>query len=74
MRMCVVLNPWTQIAQRKLGNEEGIWARENGEGGNRWQIGGAVSLDSIYLQLFSLGDLVGRRSDLGSSSVCILKS
>jgi len=38
-----LLNPWTQVAARKLGNTEGIWARDVGEGGNRWQIGGMVS-------------------------------
>lgn len=38
-----LLNPWTQVAQRKLGTEEGIWVGEVGEGGNRWQIGGVVS-------------------------------
>lgn len=38
-----LLNPWTQMAARTLGNTEGIWAREVGDGGNRWQIGGVVS-------------------------------
>jgi hypothetical protein len=39
-----LLNPWTQMAARKLGTGEGIWGREVGDGGNRWQIGGAVCI------------------------------
>ena len=59
-----LLNPWTQIAQRKLGSEEGIWGREVGEGGNRWQVGGAVSLSlSFFLSFFPLflGVFFGKR-------------
>lgn len=33
------------MAQRKLGNEGGMWAREAGEGGSRWIIGGAWAID-----------------------------
>ena len=40
-----LLNPWTQIQMRKLGTGEGIWARDIGESGNRWQIGGAWAVD-----------------------------
>ncbi|RKF62676.1 putative thioredoxin-like protein [Golovinomyces cichoracearum] len=36
-----LLNPWTQMAARRLGNEEGIWAREVDPSANRWVIGGA---------------------------------
>lgn len=43
-----LLNPWTQVAQRKLGNEEGIWVREVGSaGGCRWQMGGAWAVDEM---------------------------
>ena len=59
-----LLNPWTQMASRKLGNEEGIWAREVGEGGNRWVIGGAWGIDSSKC-LFSLVIRVSENNSLG---------
>jgi hypothetical protein len=40
-----LLNPWTQVAMRKLGTQEGLWAREVDPSGNRWQVGGAWSAD-----------------------------
>jgi hypothetical protein len=40
-----LLNPWTQMAARKLGTGEGIWGREVDPSGNRWQIGGAWAMD-----------------------------
>ncbi|CZR62894.1 uncharacterized protein PAC_12791 [Phialocephala subalpina] len=44
-----LLNPWTQMAARRLGTEEGIWAREvAGDGcANRWVIGGAWGVDEV---------------------------
>ncbi|KAE8454519.1 hypothetical protein EG329_000142 [Mollisiaceae sp. DMI_Dod_QoI] len=44
-----LLNPWTQVAMRKLGTEEGIWAREvSGDGSaNRWVVGGAWGVDEV---------------------------
>jgi len=42
-----LLNPWTQVAQHKLGKEEGIWGREVDPSGNRWQVGGAWATDEI---------------------------
>ena len=38
-----LLNPWTQMAARKLGTEKGIWGREVDPSGNRWVVGGAWS-------------------------------
>jgi hypothetical protein len=40
-----LLNPWTQIAMRKLGTEEKIWGREVDPSGNRWQVGGSWATD-----------------------------
>lgn len=40
-----LLNPWTQMAMRRLGTEEGIWAREVDESANRWLVGGAWGVD-----------------------------
>lgn len=40
-----LLNPWTQIAARKLGTQEGLWGREVDPSGNRWQIGGSWATD-----------------------------
>jgi len=40
-----LLNPWTQMAMRKLGTEEGIWAREVDASANRWLVGGAWGVD-----------------------------
>ncbi|CAG8975494.1 hypothetical protein HYALB_00004813 [Hymenoscyphus albidus] len=42
-----LLNPWTQMARTKLGNTEGIWGREVDPSGNRWQVGGAWSIDEL---------------------------
>lgn len=44
-----LLNPWTQMAARRLGTEEGIWAREvAGDGfANRWVVGGAWGVDEV---------------------------
>lgn len=42
-----LLNPWTQVARTKLGKEEGIWGREVDPSGNRWQVGGAWSMDEL---------------------------
>jgi len=42
-----LMNPWTQIARNKLGKEDGVWARECGEEGNRWQVGGAWVTDAM---------------------------
>jgi hypothetical protein len=40
-----LLNPWTQMAARKLGREEGLWGREVDPSGNRWQVGGSWATD-----------------------------
>jgi len=42
-----LLNPWTQVAQRRLGTEEGIWVRDVGEGGCRWLMGGSWAVDEL---------------------------
>ncbi|RKF54951.1 putative thioredoxin-like protein [Erysiphe neolycopersici] len=42
-----LMNPWTQIAARKLGTEERIWARDVDESANRWVIGGAWSTSNL---------------------------
>ena len=66
-----LLNPWTQMAQRKLASEEGIVGREVGEGGCWWVIGGAVSWSFLYISfLLGLGLKGGgvegmRMDDLG---------
>ncbi|KAH8761918.1 hypothetical protein BGZ57DRAFT_576851 [Hyaloscypha finlandica] len=44
-----LLNPWTQIAARKLGREEGLWGREVDPSGNRWQVGGSWATDETGL-------------------------
>lgn len=44
-----LLNPWTQIAARKLGREEGLWGREVDPSGNRWQVGGTWATDETGL-------------------------
>jgi len=40
-----LLNPWTQIAFRKLGTNEGLFYREVDPSGNRWQVGGTWTTD-----------------------------
>lgn len=35
------------MARTKLGKEEGIWGREVDPSGNRWQVGGAWSMDEL---------------------------
>lgn len=40
-----LLNPWTQVAIRKLGTNENIWAREVDPSANRWQVGGCWGTD-----------------------------
>ncbi|EPQ66743.1 Bgt-2681 [Blumeria graminis f. sp. tritici] len=42
-----LLNPWTQMAARKLGTEKGIWGREVDPSGNRWVVGGAWSTNEL---------------------------
>ncbi|KAI0997995.1 hypothetical protein K3495_g10195 [Podosphaera aphanis] len=42
-----LLNPWTQMAARRLGNEEGIWGRDVDPSGNRWVIGGAWCMNEL---------------------------
>lgn len=39
------LSPQTAWNQYQLGKKEGVWARQAGEGGCKWQIGGAWALD-----------------------------
>ncbi|KAF1994614.1 hypothetical protein P154DRAFT_501641 [Amniculicola lignicola CBS 123094] len=40
-----VLNPRNGYNQVMLGRKEGVWGGEVGEGGNRWQVGGAYAVD-----------------------------
>jgi hypothetical protein len=42
-----LISPAVGIAARKLGTEEGIWAREVDPTGNRWQTGGAWATDKM---------------------------
>ncbi|KAG4429271.1 hypothetical protein IFR05_015246 [Cadophora sp. M221] len=42
-----LLNPWTQVAIRKLGTNENIWAREVDPSANRWQVGGCWATDEM---------------------------
>ncbi|KUJ09282.1 uncharacterized protein LY89DRAFT_701359 [Mollisia scopiformis] len=42
-----LLNPWTQMAMRRLGTEGGIWAREVDGSANRWLVGGAWGVDEV---------------------------
>jgi hypothetical protein len=69
-----LLNPWTQIAARKLGTNEGIWAREVDPSGNRWQVGGAWATDgseysftgnAVYLERGSANRNSGRYCKMG---------
>lgn len=58
-----LLNPWTQVKQRKLGTEEGIWVRDVGsEGGCRWQVGGAWGVDEMGVVRWAF---VGATADEG---------
>jgi hypothetical protein len=40
-----LLNPRNGFNQIMLGKNEGVWGQEVGEGGNRWQTGGAFAVD-----------------------------
>ncbi|KAF2264588.1 hypothetical protein CC78DRAFT_533175 [Lojkania enalia] len=40
-----VLNPRNGYNQYMLGKKEGVWGRQVGEGGCRWQVGGAYAVD-----------------------------
>jgi hypothetical protein len=40
-----LLNPRNGFNQIMLGKNEGVWGQEVGEGGNRWQTGGAFAID-----------------------------
>jgi hypothetical protein len=71
-----LLNPWTQIAARKLGKEEGLWGREVDPSGNRWQVGGSWATDESkwFSELFYfLNGEMEWTSDfkLESSDVCL---
>lgn len=48
-----LLNPWTQMAMRKLGTQEGMWAREVDPSGNRWQVGGSWATDESEFWRFA---------------------
>jgi len=59
-----LLNPWTQVAIRKLGTNENIWAREVDPSANRWQVGGCWATDESKCY-FTLADL-----DCGIANSC----
>lgn len=40
-----LLNPRNGFHQIMLGKNEGVWGQDVGEGGNRWQTGGAYAID-----------------------------
>jgi hypothetical protein len=40
-----LLNPRNGFNQIMLGKNEGVWGQQVGEGGNRWQTGGAFAVD-----------------------------
>jgi hypothetical protein len=40
-----LLNPRNGYNQVLLGKNEGVWGQQVGEGGNRWQMGGAYAID-----------------------------
>jgi hypothetical protein len=40
-----VLHPRNGYNQYLLGKKEGVWGRQVGEGGCRWQVGGAYAVD-----------------------------
>ncbi|PBP26613.1 hypothetical protein BUE80_DR002434 [Diplocarpon rosae] len=42
-----LLNPWTQMAARRLGTNENIWGREVDPSANRWQVGGCWATDQM---------------------------
>ncbi|KAI9047075.1 hypothetical protein LZ554_009148 [Drepanopeziza brunnea f. sp. 'monogermtubi'] len=42
-----LLNPWTQMAARRLGTNENIWGREVDPSANRWQVGGCWAIDEM---------------------------
>lgn len=52
-----LLNPWTQIAARKLGTQEGIWGREVDPSANRWQVGGCWATDESKSVDFGKGEV-----------------
>ncbi|OWO98015.1 hypothetical protein B2J93_8240 [Marssonina coronariae] len=50
-----LLNPWTQMAARKLGTNENIWGREVDPSANRWQVGGCWATDQSGWCLIGTG-------------------
>lgn len=59
-----LLNPWTQVAIRKLGTNENIWAREVDPSANRWQVGGCWATDESKCN-FTFADI-----DCGIANSC----
>lgn len=68
-----LLNPWTQMAMRKLGTQEGMWGREVDPSGNRWQVGGSWATDESEFSRCSFL-LIERRTDGHLKSMLTLNS